>query len=134
MTHEDVAISLAYLYPGVEWSYDGDGSTLDPVYDSQGDLVSRGLEWHGSDPAPTLDTLQNALPNAVLASDRVAKRDQILASIATTDLWCIRHVEDGISLTDARKTYRENLRTLLESVDSSTDPSSIAIPDPPAYP
>jgi hypothetical protein len=60
MTHDDIVKALTVAYPESEWSYDGDGSSLDPVHDEEtGELVSRGLEWH--DPKrkrPTLAKLK----------------------------------------------------------------------------
>lgn len=56
MTHNEVVQALTGLYPGAEWSYDGDGTTLEPVYDGE-ELVSVGLVWHDAQPAPTLELL-----------------------------------------------------------------------------
>jgi hypothetical protein len=58
----------------------------------------------------------------------------IRARLAESDVWAIRHVEDGASLTPERIAYRKQLRTLLGSVASSDDPLSIKIPDPPPPP
>ena len=57
MTHDQVVLTLAYLYPNVEWSYDGDGTTLDPVPG-----VSHGLTWHSDTPPPVLADLEAAWP------------------------------------------------------------------------
>lgn len=56
MTHDQVVACLVYLYPGVQWSYDGDGSTLDPVPG-----VSTGLVWYGPPPKPTMTQLEAVL-------------------------------------------------------------------------
>lgn len=79
MNSEQVAAALAGLYPGVEWSYDGDGTTLDPVYEAGEDengepvqvLVSRGLEWHSDTPPPTLADLAAWTPPAQVTAESV---------------------------------------------------------------
>ena len=68
MTHDEVVQSILALYPGVEFAYGGDGSTLDPIVDDDGNVIAIGLEWHGTDPAPTLADLEAAWPDQVTAA------------------------------------------------------------------
>lgn len=58
MNHSELVRAITCLYPGAEWSYDGDGTTLEPVYDDD-ELVAAGLVWHDAQPAPTLELLSS---------------------------------------------------------------------------
>ena len=53
MTHAEVVNALAHGWPGVEFNYDGDGSTLGPV-EVDGELFFYGLQWHGDTAPPTM--------------------------------------------------------------------------------
>lgn len=80
MTHDDIILALGHVYPDSEWSYDGDGSSLDPIYDGE-TLISRGLEWHDeSQPAPTLAVLEAALPAAQTAASLATGSDHAAVS------------------------------------------------------
>jgi hypothetical protein len=141
MTHDDVVLALAYAYPDVEWSYDGDGTSLDPVYgeppvDEDGNpvgdppLVSRGLQWHGDDdsqPTPSLAELANVLPAAQAATALAAitaERDDLIAACDWTQL-------GDAPLDDTAKqawaSYRQALRGF--SNQKGFDPLK-----PPAWP
>jgi hypothetical protein len=81
LTADDVVAALAYLHPAAEWSYDGDGSTLDPVT-VDGKSVSRGLEWHSDGDPPTLSDLEAALPAVQAAASLATAADHQAASAA----------------------------------------------------
>lgn len=65
---------------------------------------------------------------------KTAKVAEIDAALKASDLWAVRHAEDGISLTDARKKYRAQLRTLRGEAAVSDDPASISVPAAPPFP
>lgn len=123
MSHDDVFTALQYLYPDTPFSYDGDGSTLDPVDGAA------GLIWLADPPAtlPTLDTVQAAVTDAqnaaALAEIRV-KRDGMLAACDWTQM-------PDSPLADATKTawatYRQQLRDYPDQ--TGFDPLN-----PPAWP
>lgn len=112
LSHEDVILALAYAYPTSEWSYDGDGSSLDPLYEEDGEtLISRGLEWHDdSQDPPTLAALQKGLAAAKTAAALVVVRRERDALLAACD-WT--QAADS-PLDDATKAswvaYRQQLR------------------------
>lgn len=127
MDHDAVVQTIIVLHPGVEFSYDGDGSSLGPVEDETGVLLSRGLEWHGDGDGPTLEALEEGWPQA--QSDKAltvikAQRDALLGSSDWTDL-------PHAPLTDDQKTewltYRQALRDWPDQ--DGFDPL-----DPPAWP
>lgn len=79
-------------------------------------------------PAPPED------PAAILENRRSLVRVQVMSLLQRSDGWAVRHVEDGVSLTPERIAYRQKLRALLSTVDSSTAPEDIQVPDPPPPP
>ena len=111
MTPDDLALALSYSYPNSEWSYDGDGTSLDPVKDGNDVLVSRGLEWHDdTKPRPTLDELTQVLPAAKAAGALAAiktQRDSLLAGCDWTQA-ADSPLDDTTKA--AWKTYRQQLR------------------------
>lgn len=134
MTHNDIAQALLALYPGVEWSYDGDGSSLDPVYDGD-ELVARGLEWHGDGDAPTLAALEAAFTQAekdVALAGLHAQRDALLSASDYTQLPDAADrlplKADGTRSTATEwATYRADVFALV--ADPNLDPLN-----PPAWP
>lgn len=78
MTHDQVVAVLTYLYPGVAWAYDGDGTTLGPVAG-----VSYGLIWHGSGTAPTLADLEAALPTVEALPSPPTQAEKVAAALQT---------------------------------------------------
>lgn len=95
MTHNDVVVKLALLYPNDEWSYDGDGTSFDPVTDSDGTLVSNGLVWHGPDPAPTWDAFVAAAEPVAVAT--ASDHAQASASIITEKLAAVPVPRDQLA-------------------------------------
>jgi hypothetical protein len=81
--------------------------------------------------------VQNAAMEAQLALDDVRAElvARIRATLADTDSWCARQVEDGISLTAARKAYRAELRDLIDEVAAmdESDLQTFVIPAAPAW-
>lgn len=132
MTHEEVIQAILFLHPDAVFGYDGDGSSLDPVYDGD-ELVARGLEWQGPGDAPTLTDLETAFADAQLQASRAAKTDEIKSALAATSVWIERAFEEGIELPAPRKAYREALRELLLQAAGSNDPESIEIPTAPSW-
>lgn len=127
MDHKDIVQALTAGYPDAQWSYDGDGTSLDPVTDEDGTVVSRGLEWHGDTATPTLDELEQALPAAQQAAALTeirSQRDELLAGCDWTQL-------PDAPLDAATKQvwtdYRQQLRGFPDQ--KGFDPL-----DPPAWP
>jgi hypothetical protein len=128
MTHDDIIRVLTVNYPDSEWSYDGDGTSLDPVENEDGELVSAGLVWHDTTtPAPTLDQLEQALPAAQTADALAAitkERDSLLTDCDWTQL-ADAPLDD--TTKTAWETYRQQLRDYIDQ--TGFDPLS-----PPAWP
>lgn len=109
------AASVVEVVPGEGYRVEGDGWSIDLAAADSDGATTAAVDWF-------------------LAGERAKKSAEIQAALSASDVWCARQVEDSVSLTDARKTYRSDLRTLLDSVASSDDPASITLPDEPAYP
>lgn len=109
LDHYGVVRRIAAAYPGVAFSYDGDGTSLGPVYDGDGVLVSRGLEWH--DPAtvaPTLAELE-AMPDppaAPTSSELLAQAITagVMAAVPTADAATVTASAAGSLSADAGPT------------------------------
>lgn len=95
MTHDDVVQKLILLYPGAEWSYDGDGTGFDPVYDTDGTLVSNGLVWNGPGTAPTWDAFVAATAPAAVAT--ASDHAEASASIITEKLAAVPVPRDQLA-------------------------------------
>lgn len=80
-THDLVVALLGSFYPGVQWSYDGDGSSLGPVKDNDGSLVSRGLEWHSDLVAPTYEDLVKAAQTFVAPAPPRTLQQRVTAAV-----------------------------------------------------
>lgn len=98
----------AYRIEGADWSVDL-GAT------SKADALAKAIEWK-------------------LGELRTVKVDEIRAALAASDVWAVRHVEDGASLTEARRQYRATLRALIAEAASSDDPVALTVPPVPAFP
>lgn len=126
MTHNDVVQTIVSLYPGVEFNYDGDGSSLGPVSDN-GVLLSRGLEWYGPGKGPKMADLEAALSAAQAEAALVALKQARDAMLTASD-WT--QISDS-PLDEATKalwvTYRQALRAW-------TDLGGFDPLDPPAWP
>lgn len=94
---------------------DGEGWSLDIAATSKTDATAQAVAWK-------------------LGGERAAKVAEVEAALKASDLWAVRHVEDGASLTDARKTYRAALRALIGQAVASDDPASISLPAVPSFP
>lgn len=54
--------------------------------------------------------------------------------LVASDVWVVRAYEDGVQLSTARKAYRAALRTAIANLATATDPTKVALPDPPPPP
>lgn len=92
------------------------------------------LDWQALTEPPTWDDVVAWTAVLALEEERAAKTAEILAALASSDLWVIRHAEDGYSLTPERRTHRDDLRALLAKVAKSKKPASLALPEQPPTP
>lgn len=70
-----------------------------------------------------------------LAAAKAMKTAVVTAALGDSDHWCARAWEDGTTLTDAQKTYRQQLRSLLPEIAAAADSATldaIELPAPPA--
>lgn len=122
LSHDDITAALSFGWPDSEWSYDGDGSTLDPVEDDEGNIISRGLEWHGDGNPPTLSALAKILPEAQLARDRADKLTEIAAAYQAGQV---------AALAPGGQDYLTKLQKLYTEATTADDPASIVVPAAP---
>lgn len=92
------------------------------------------IVWEGEDPAPTLKEIKKWSKEVCLDRDRAEKCADAQAALTASDLWVIRHVEDGYSLTPERRAYRDELRTIVVEAEASSKPGEIVLPDVPPPP
>lgn len=118
----DVEQAIIANRPREPFVYSGDGMSLD------------GLDWQAPTEPPTWDEVNAWVTELRAARARDTKRAELEAALARSDLWAIRHAEDGVSLTGARRNYRAALRGLLDKLSAGADPDALVLPDPPPYP
>lgn len=92
------------------------------------------IVWMGKDPAPTLKEIGKWAKEVTLEQERQAKCADAKAALTASDLWVIRHVEDGYSLTPERRAYRDELRTIVDEAPAADKPQDITLPDVPPFP
>lgn len=126
MNYNELVEALSYKHDQLSFRWWGNSE----------EEVTEPLKMEWVDPLltpPTLEASEIWSAEIKLIKAKQEKKTEILLALSLSDLWVVRHVEDGVSLTNDRRVYREALRVLLGQIDISSDPSSLVLPEVPVF-